>query len=125
MTKTLLSGVAAIAFAFAAPTAFAQNSNVDTNVDAKTKTEQMIDAAEDATNEVEEAKDDLAGTADEMWDTEDDKMDKAEDSMDDDADVDAEVEGETYASPSVDCPTGTTVQADGTCMTVGEWDPKN
>lgn len=123
MTRTLLSGVAAIAFAFVAPSAFAQNSNVDPDIDAKVKTEQMIDEAEEAEDDVEETTDERADTRDDMWDTEDSEIDDPEDAIDDDVDKDVDTKG--YVSPSVECPTGTTIQADGTCMTVSEWTPEN
>lgn len=123
MTKTLLSGVAAIAFAFAAPTAFAQDSNVDPDIDAKMKTEQMIDEAEKAADDLEETTDELEDTSEDMWDTEKDKMGDVDDTVDEDAKTD--IDGEGYVTPSVDCPEGTTVQPDGTCMAVGEWKPEN
>lgn len=121
MTKTLLSGVAAIAFAFAAPTAFAQDSNVDPDIDAKMKTEQMIEETEKSADDLEETTDELADTSEEMWDTEKSEMDDTDETADED--VDTTVDGEGYVTPSVDCPEGTTIQPDGTCMAVGEWEP--
>lgn len=123
MTKTLLSGVVAIAFAFAAPTAFAQDSNVDPDIDAKMKTEQMIDESEKAADDLEETTDELEDTSEDMWDTEKDEMGDVDDTVDEDAKTD--IDGEGYVTPSVDCPEGTTVQPDGTCMAVGEWKPEN
>lgn len=123
MTKTLLSGVAAIAFAFAAPSAFAQDSNVDPDADAKTKTEQMIEETEKSADDLEDTTVDDEDMRDELWDTEKSDMDETDETVDHDADT--RVDGEGYVTPSVDCPDGTTVQADGTCMTVGEWDPDN
>lgn len=123
MTKTLLSGVAAIAFAFAAPTAFAQDSKVDPEIDAKMKTEQMIEEAEKAADDLEETTDELADTSKDMWDTEKDDMDDLDDTVDEDTRT--EIDGEGYVTPSVDCPEGTTIQPDGTCMAIGEWKPEN
>jgi hypothetical protein len=122
MTKTLLSGVAAIAFALAAPHAFAQDSNVDPDADAKMKTEQMIEESEKAADDLEKTTDELEDTSEELWDTDKNQMD---DAVDDelDADVETDIDGEGYVTPSVDCPEGTTIQPDGTCMAVGEWEP--
>ncbi|MGJ8559103.1 MAG: hypothetical protein ACSHX3_02590 [Litorimonas sp.] len=121
MTKTLLSGVAAIAFAFAAPSAFAQNSNVDPDIDAKMKTEQMIEEAEKAADDLEETTDELADTSEDMWDTEKSEAHETGETVDED--VDTTVDDEGYVTPSVDCPEGTTIQPDGTCMAVGDWKP--
>lgn len=123
MTKTLLSGVAAIAFALAAPSAFAQNSNVDPDHDAKMNTEQMIEDAEKTANDLEDTTTERDDMRDELWDTEELDMDETDNTVD--ADVDTNVDGEGYVTPSVDCPDGTTIQADGSCMTVGEWEPEN
>lgn len=123
MTKTLLSGVAAIAFALAAPSAFAQDSNVDPDANAKMKTEQMIEAAEKAVDDLEDTTADREDMRDELWDTEETEMDETDDTVDEDAETN--VDGEGYVTPSVDCPDGTTIQADGTCMTVNDWEPEN
>lgn len=123
MTKTLLSGVAAMAFAFAAPAAFAQDSNIDPDIDAKMKTEQMIDKAEEAADDLEETTDELAETSEDMWDTEKDDRVDADDSID--TKTETVIDGEGYVTPSVECPEGKTVQPDGTCLAIGEWKPEN
>jgi gas vesicle protein len=139
MTKTLLCSVAAIAFTLAAPSAFAQDADMD--VKAKPKAEQMMDAtekaAEDAVDATEEAAEDamdaVDDTTDEMMDATDDMMDDAademddaaddvEDMMDDDADVDVTVTPDSTVV--VDCPAGTEEQADGSCMVTGDWEPE-
>lgn len=123
MTKTLLSGVAAIAFALAATSAFAQDSNVDPDIDAKMNTEQMIEEAEKAADDHEDTTADQKDMHDELWDTEKPAMDETDDTIEDDAET--RIDGEGYVSPSVDCPDGTMIQADGTCMTVKDWEPEN
>jgi gas vesicle protein len=132
MTKTLLCSVAAIAFTLAAPSAFAQDADMD--VKAKPKAEQMMDAtekaAEDAVDATEEAAEDamdaVDDTTDEMMDDAADEMDDAaddvEDMMDDDADVDVTVTPDSTVV--VDCPAGTEEQADGSCMVTGDWEPE-
>lgn len=123
MTKTLLSGVAAIAFAFAAPTAFAQDSTIDPNVDAKMETEQRIEEAEKAADDLEVTTDELNDTSQELWDTEKTEMDVSDDNVDETLDTDVTDEG--YVAPTVDCPDGMTVQPDGTCMVVDDVAPEN
>lgn len=89
MTKSLLCGVAAIAFTLAAPTAFAQDAEVD--MKAKVKAEQMMEDAGDATEDAMDAVEDAAeetmdaaeDTAEETMDAADDTMDDAKDMMDD------------------------------------------
>lgn len=123
MTKTLLSGVAAMAFAFAAPTAFAQDSHVESDNDAKMKTEQMIEKAEKTADELEDTTDELEESSEKMWDAEDSEINDTDDTVDEDVDTDIDSEG--YVTPLVDCPDDTTVQPDGTCMAIGEWTPDN
>lgn len=138
MTKTLLCGVAAIAFTLVAPTAFAQD--IDMEMKATGGAEQMMEAteeaAEDAMDAVKETAEDTAEDAvDAAEDTTDDMMDDAADEMEDDADeaedimeddmmdaeMDADVAVKTTASTNVACPSGTEMQGDGTCMITGDW----
>jgi gas vesicle protein len=125
MTKKLLCGVAAIAFTLAAPSAFAQDADMDDK--AKAKAEQMMDAteeaAEDAVDATEEAAED---TMDAVDDAAEDTMDATDDMMDDDMDTEKDVEVTVTpdSTVAVDCPAGTEEQADGSCMVTGDWEPE-
>lgn len=129
MTKTLLCGVAAIAFSLAAPTAFAQDADMD--VKAKAKAEQMMDATEHAEHhmmdDAADEKEDAEDAMEDKMDTMEDKMDSMEGKMDDtmEMDTDADAEVEADVSTSVDCPSGTESQADGSCMITGDWSPED
>lgn len=125
MTKTLLSGAAALAILLAAPSAFAQDANVDATVEVESEAvdaaEHAMDATDDAADAVEDAADDAMDEADEAMDEAADEMEEAADAVDEavDVDVDANV------SATVACPEGTEAQDDGSCMVTGDWSPED
>lgn len=125
MTKTLLSGAAALAILLAAPSAFAQDANVDATVEVESEAvdaaEHAMDATDDAADAVEDATDDAMDEADEAMDEAADEMEEAADAVDEavDVDVDANV------SATVACPEGTEAQDDGSCMVTGDWSPED
>lgn len=129
MTKTLLSGAAALAILLAAPSAFAQEANVDATVEVESEAvdaaehamDATMDATDDAADAVEDAADDAMDEADEAMDEAADEMEEAADAVDEavDVDVDANV------SATVACPEGTEAQDDGSCMVTGDWSPED
>ncbi|MEM9600501.1 MAG: hypothetical protein AAF926_05730 [Pseudomonadota bacterium] len=137
MTKTLMSGVAALAVLMTAPTIFAQDSKAETKQAVQTAEEAMEETtdaaeyamddaehmAEDATKEAaemaEDAEDMAHDATDAMEEVTEDSAETMEDSMDTDMDVDVEM-GEPVA-----CPEGTEAQADGSCMITGDWSPED
>jgi hypothetical protein len=126
MTKTLLSGVAALAFTFAAPSAFAQ----DADMQPKAKAEKMMDATDDMADQamdeaMDKAEDMMHDAEGEMHDTMDEMNDSA-DMMEHstDAKMDGDMKMDADMSMTVDCPSGTEAQADGSCMITGDWEPE-
>lgn len=122
MTKTLLSGAAALAFILAAPHAFAQDAKMKTTVEVE------------ADNAVEDAMDDAADAAEDAMDAADDAMDEAADAIDDAADatadavddaIDADADVDVDVRATVACPEGTEAQDDGSCMITGDWSPED
>ncbi|MGB6229177.1 MAG: hypothetical protein WBF53_03505 [Litorimonas sp.] len=123
MTKTLLSGVAALAFALSATAAYAQDSDysdppVDHNEAVMDAAEDTLEAAED-TMEAAEAMEDEAPKV---------TYDEFGNPVEIEADVDTTYDSDLYgvetdgtATDPVTCPEGTEVQTDGSCMVVGEW----
>jgi hypothetical protein len=125
MTKTLLCGVAAIAFTLAAPSAFAQDADMD--VKAKPKAEQMMDATEEAADDAMDATEDMMDdAADEMDDAAGDVEAMMDDDMGDmDDEMDVEVAVKADASTTAACPSGTEMQSNGSCMITGDWAPED
>ncbi|GLQ19719.1 hypothetical protein ACFFUB_14915 [Algimonas porphyrae] len=144
MTKTLLSGAAALAFILAAPHAFAQDAKMKTTVEVEADNavedamDDAADAAEDAMDAAEDMADDAADAADDMadhtMDAADDAMDEAADAIDDAADatadavddaIDADADVDVDVRATVACPEGTEAQDDGSCMITGDWSPED
>lgn len=115
MTKTLLSGAAALAFILAAPAVYAQDADPKPAVEMDSE---MADATEEAMDEASDAAEDAA---DDTMDAAEDTMEDAADAMDDAVDVD--VNGNV--SETVACPEGTEAQDDGSCMITGDWSPED
>ena len=112
MTKRLLSGIATIAFAATATTAFAQDQDWDDKPDMDKPAVEMTetDEMDSETPEMEgdEEMSDIASDTDEKW---------AEDVEDDSSEMTDDAEAE-------DCPEGTETQEDGTCMASDDWAPE-
>lgn len=109
MSKTILTGVATIAFTLTAPTAFAQTANPESEVEM---------AAEETMESTEEAMEDMAEAVEDAMDEASKAMDKAENAVEDAADI------KPTQRVSVSCPEGTEAQDDGTCMITGDWSPE-
>lgn len=115
MTKSLLSGVAAITFILSAPTVFAQSADPENQ--AEMAKEEMMDKAEAATDAMEDAADEAEEMAEEA-------MDDATHAMKEET-MEKVVDVEPVETVTVACPEGTEAQDDGTCMVTGDWSPED